>query len=102
MELFKTLLLLTGQSAPFTGEWQNSSSSRDALYTVYASGSGSIILQYKNPFGFTNDLDGIPFYSFSGLTNGYANPAYSTSPMNDVRAVANGSGQFWASATIQN
>jgi hypothetical protein len=102
MDLFKTLSLLTGQSAPFTGTWQNSASSRDALYSAYTNGSGSVTLQYKNPFGFENELEGIPFYSFSGMTSGYSLPAYSTSPMNDVRAISAGSGQFWVATTIQN
>jgi len=98
--LFETVNLLSGQQAPFTGEWQSIANGRNVLFSTYSSGSGSITLQYKNPF-FNND-EGIPFYTFSGLQTGYSAPAFSTSPMNEVRAISAGSGQFWTAVTIQN
>jgi hypothetical protein len=100
--LFKTLILLNGESAPYTGAWMNCVSSRDMLFSVYGSGNGSIVLQYKNPFGFINENEGVPFYTFSNIATGYTTPAFSTSPMNEVRAISSGNGQFWTSATIQN
>jgi len=100
--LFKSSLLLTGQSAPFTGNWANLASSREHLFTVYGSGAGNITLEYKNPFGFEGDRLGVSFYSFTGVTTGYMAPAFSTSPMNEVRAISSGAGNFWVSATAQN
>jgi hypothetical protein len=102
MDLFSSLPLLTGQPAPFTGQWMNAASSRDSLFTVFGSGNGSVALQYKNAFGFPEPNLGVPFYTFTGVTTGYMTPAFSTSPFNEIRAIASGVGNFWASATIQN
>ena len=95
----QTKLLLTGQPAPFTGESLNMARSRDAAFTAYASGNGSITLQYKSPF-FENDW--VNFYSFTGLSNGYALPAYLTTPVTEVRAISSGNGSFWCGFTAQN
>ena len=76
------------------------SRSRDAAFTAYASGlGGSVILQYKSPF-FENDW--VNFYSFAGMQTGYAPPAYLTTPITEVRAVASGNGRFWCGFTAQN
>ena len=95
----QTKHLLTGQEAPFTGEFLNIAKSRDACFTVFSSGEGSVSLEYKSPF-FEND--GVPFYSFTGLSTGYSSPAYLTSPIEQVRAISNGTGNFWVAITIQN
>jgi hypothetical protein len=94
-----TKLLLSGQNAPFTGEAKEILLSREARFTVYASGQGSVSLQYKSPF-FENSW--VDFYDFDGLTTGYAKPAYLTTPMTEIRAVSKGSGKYWASVTFQN
>jgi hypothetical protein len=95
----QTKLLLTGQQAPFTGEAVNMARSRDAAFTVFSSGQGSVFLQYKSPF-FENEW--VNFYSFSDLNSGYALPAYLTTPVTEVRAVSSGSGAFWCGFTAQN
>ena len=95
----QTKLLLSGQEAPFTGEFLNMARGRDTSFTAYSSGEGSITLQYKSPF-FRDDW--ISFYSFTGLSTGYAPPAYLTTPMTHVRAVSDGTGSFWCALTTQN
>jgi hypothetical protein len=97
--LIQTKLLLTGQQAPFTGESVNIARSRDAGFTAYSSGNGSITLQYKSPF-FENSW--VNFYTFAGMKTGYAEPAYLTTPMVEIRAVSSGNGNFWAGLTTQN
>jgi hypothetical protein len=97
--LIQTKLLLTGQQAPFTGESVNIARARDTGFTVYSSGVGSVTLQYKSPF-FEDSW--VNFYSFTGLSTGYAEPAYLTTPMVEVRAVSSGNGKFWAGLTAQN
>lgn len=98
--LIKNEMLLTGQAAPFTGEFVNISRSRETTFTVYCSGQGEVKLQYESPF-FAEQ--GVNFYSFDGLnTTGHVSPAFLTSPVTKVRAVSEGTGRFWASATIQN
>jgi hypothetical protein len=95
----ETKLLLTGQAAPFTGDKQNIARSRDAAFTVYSSGDGSVKLQYASPF-FPNDW--VDFYEFKNLKTGYADTAYLTTPMTSIRAVAIGNGNFWTAFTAQN
>jgi hypothetical protein len=97
--LMGTKYLLTGQSAPAIGEPQSIALSRDAGFTIYSSGQGSVKLQYKSPF-FQNDW--VDFYEFKTLTTGYAVPAYLTTPMNEIRAVCAGTGKYWAAVTYQN
>jgi hypothetical protein len=97
--LIQTKLLLTGQQAPFTGESENIARARNVGFTAYASGAGSVTLQYKSPF-FENSW--VSFYSFTGLTTGYAEPTYLTTPMVEVRAISSGNGRFWAGLTAQN
>jgi len=95
----QTKLLLTGQQAPFTGESFNIARSREAAFTAYCSGQGSINLQYKSPF-FQNDW--VDFYSFTGLKTGYAVPVHLTTPITHVRALCSGNGEFWCGITVQN
>lgn len=97
--LFTNSALLAGEAAPFTGAWVPLSQSRETLYTAFGNGSGAVILEYKSPL-FANDS--IPFFTMDIAVSGYAAPAYSTSPMGEVRAVASGSGNFWCAATEQN
>ena len=96
----KNELLLTGQASPFIGEFVNIAQCREATFTVYCSGEGSVKLQYESPF-FANQ--GVDFYSFENLkTTGHVPPAYLTSPLTKVRAISQGTGRFWVAATIQN
>lgn len=94
-----TKYLLTGQSAPSNGEPQSIAFGRDACFTIYSSGQGSVQLQYESPF-FQNQW--VKFYEFDTLTTGYSVPAYLTTPMNKIRATCQGSGKFWAAVTYQN
>lgn len=95
----QTKLLLSGNQAPFTGESVNMARSRDAAFTAYSSGQGSITLQYESPF-FKDDW--VDFYSFTGMSTGYALPAYLTTPVTHVRAKCSGNGLFWCAFTAQN
>lgn len=96
----QTKTLLTGQAAPFTGESQTIARSRDAGFTVYSSGVGGVVhLQYSSPF-FENDW--VNFYTFQGLTSGYADAVYLTTPMTQIRAISEGTGNFWVAFTAQN
>ena len=97
--LIQSKTLLSGQEAPFIGQPQNIARFRDAGFTVYSSGQGSVLLQYKSPI-FENDW--VDFYKFGGLTTGYAEPAYLTTPLTEVRAVSSGNGKFWCAFTAQN
>lgn len=95
-------LLASGQGAAFTGDFKNISRGRDCIFTVYVSGAGAgsvVNLEYESPF-FKDD--GVKFYQFSGLSDGYATPAFLTSPMKNVRAVTDGPGSFWVGVTYQN
>jgi len=100
---FKPKILMSGQSAPFTGSYVNTALSRNACFTVFSSGSspvsGAITLQYRSPF-FKDDA--VPFYVFQNLSGGYAEPVFLTSPVSEIRAVSSGSGQFWVGISIQN
>jgi hypothetical protein len=97
--LIQTKLLLTGQQAPFTGESVNIARARNVGFTAYASGAGSVTLQYKSPF-FENSW--VDFYSFTGLATGYAEPTFLTTPVVEMRAVSSGTGKFCAGLTAQN
>ena len=96
---FAQVDLLNGEAAPFTGSWVPMARSRDSLYSTYSNGSGSVKLQYESPF-FAGE--GIEFYDISIASSGYGTPTFSTSPMAHVRAVAEGTGNFWCSITQQN
>lgn len=98
--LIKNTLLLSGQNAPFTGEWMNTARFRENLYSFYAEGTGSITLQYQSPFFVDQAID---FYSvaITGAST-YASSSFSTSPMVEVRAVSSGSGRFYCASTSQN
>lgn len=97
--LIQNKFLLTGQNAPFTGQFVSIAKSREACFHVYSSGEGSIFLQYKSPF-FENQ--GVDFYSFTNLKTGHSSPAKLDTPLESVRAVASGNGRFWVAATLQN
>ena len=98
-DYFNTLQLLTGQSAPFTGDWANVGRSRENLYSAFGNTSGTITLQYRSPFFIEQ---GISFYNIELSGSGYATPAFSTSPMGEVRAISSGTGNYWCAMTQQN
>ena len=97
--LIQSKFLLSGQNAPFTGEPQSIARFRDAGFTVYSSGNGAVTLQYSSPIF---EKDWVDFYTFSALTTGYAEPAYLTTPLTQVRAISSGNGKFWCAFTAQN
>jgi hypothetical protein len=101
---FKPELLLSGQVAPFTGEYCSMARARNVCFTVFGSGTpsinGTVSLQYRSPF-FKNDF--VTFYTFPVLSGvGYAPPAFLTTPVEEVRAVSTGTGIFWVAANVQN
>ena len=98
-DFLNTIHLLTGQQAPFTGQWAEIGRSRENLFTAFGNASGTITLQYKSPFFITQ---GIPFYDIVLSGSGYATPAFSSSPMGEVRAVSSGSSRYWCAITQQN
>lgn len=95
----KNEILLSGEAAPFTGEFKNVARSRDMLVTVHTDGTGSVNLYYQSPF---SNQDAVPFYSFNNLQSGYAAPAFLSSPMHSVKASCHGSGNFSVAVTCQN
>jgi hypothetical protein len=98
-DFLNTIHLLTGQQAPFTGQWAEIGRSRENLFTAFGNASGTIRLQYKSPFFIDQ---GIPFYDIVLSGSGYATPAFSSSPMGEVRAVSSGSSRYWCAITQQN
>lgn len=98
-DFLNTIQLLTGQAAPFTGEWAEIGRSRENLFSAFGNTSGIIRLQYKSPF-FSNQ--GIPFYDIVLSGSGYSMPVFSTSPMGEVRAISSGNGSYWCAITQQN
>jgi|688.fasta_scaffold01323_2 hypothetical protein len=98
--LCQTLILLSGQSAPFTGNAINVARLRENVFISYCSGAGGgVNLQYKSPF-FENQW--VDFYSFSSLGSGYSDSAYLDTPMTEIRAVCSGNGNFWCGCMGQN
>lgn len=94
--------LVSDQPGGYEGDFKNISRGRNCLFTVFCSGASSssaVFLEYESPF-FKNE--GVQFYEFSGLSDGYATPAFLNSPMKNVRAVTSGDGSFWVSVNYQN
>ena len=98
-DFLNTIHLLTGQEAPFTGQWAEIGRSRENLFSSFANTSGTITLQYRSPFFIDQ---GIPFYDIILSGSGYATPVFSTSPMGEVRAISSGNGNYWCAITQQN
>lgn len=98
-DYFNTVQLLTGQSAPFTGDWANVGRSRENLFTAFGTSSGTIKLEYRSPFFIEQ---GVSFYDIALSGSGYAQPVFSTSPMGEVRAISSGNGNYWCAMTQQN
>ena len=113
-EFTSTVILATGQSIPFSGNWVSIAQARNTLFIAYASGvgvTGSTInvqtqtsLQGYDPtFNAGGINEGINLYSFTGVTVGYQSPALMTSPVGNVRiTTTGGSGQIFAYAIVQN
>ncbi len=95
---------MSGQSAPYTGQYAKVGEARKMLFTVRASGqnaNSALILSYPSPFGaFPNE--NIPFYTFSGMSTGNNTSVFLESPINKVRAESTGIGQFWVHAWMSN
>jgi len=113
-QFLNSVLLATGQSVPFTGNWVNISQSRSTLFIAYASGIGvtgttinvqaQTLLQGFDPiFNAGGINEGVNVYSFTGITPGYLPPALMTSPVANVRiATSGGSGQIFVYAVVRN
>jgi hypothetical protein len=108
--LIKTEFLATGQSAPFTGQWVNTSLCKNGFVVIYASGSSvDINLQAKTELnqhpmflegGIANALS---FYTATGIGAGYGDPIFFDSPIANIRLVAtNGNAPVFAYITYQN
>lgn len=108
--LIKTEYLATGQSAPFTGQWVNTSLCKNGFIVVYASGSSvRVDLQAKtelnqNPiFLDGGSANAVSFYTASGVGPGYGDPIFFDSPIANIRLVAStGSAPVFAYITYQN
>jgi hypothetical protein len=108
--LIKTEYLATGQVAPFTGQWVNTSLCKNGFIVVYASGSSvNIDLQAKtelnqNPmFLEGGSANAVSFYTASGVGAGYGDPIFFDSPIANIRlAATNGSAPVFAYITYQN
>lgn len=108
--LIKTEFLATGQSAPFTGQWINTSLCKNGLIVIYSSGSATNIeLQAKTAitqnamFLAGGAAEAVPFYVQSGVGPGYGAPIFFDSPISEMRlAVASGSAPLFAYITYQN
>jgi hypothetical protein len=113
-EITSTVILATGQSIPFTGNWYSIAQARNTLFVAYASGAGvtgtTINVQaqtslqgYDPTFNAGGINESINLYSFTGVTVGYQSPALMTSPVGNIRITATGgAGQIFAYAIIQN
>jgi hypothetical protein len=98
-DFLNTIHLLTGQAAPFTGQWVEMGRSRENLFSAFGTASGTIRLQYRSPFFIEQ---GVPFYDIVLSGSGHAVPVFSTSPMELVRAISVGSGAYWCAVSQQN
>lgn len=107
-----SIILATGNSAPFTGSWANIAVARNAMFVVYGSGITSpLTVNLESITPFSNDpvfsatglQVGVPIYSFTGVSNGYTTPVFLDSPISQVRiTVPTGAGKVWVSANVQN
>lgn len=108
--LIKTEYLATGQAAPFTGQWVNTSLCKNGFIVVYASGSSvDIDLQAKtelnqNPmFLEGGSANAVSFYTATGIGAGYGDPIFFDSPISNIRLAAiNGNAPVFAYITYQN
>jgi hypothetical protein len=108
--LIKTEYLATGQTAPFTGQWVNTSLCKNGFIVVYASGSSvDIDLQAKselnqNPIFLDGGVaDAVSFYRETGIGPGYGTPFFFDSPISNLRLVVkNGDAPVFAYITYQN
>jgi hypothetical protein len=108
-QLIKTKILASGQTAPFTGEWINTSECRNGLVVIYASGSvvdidleGKSLLSEEIFVG-GGVAEAYPFYSETGIGAGYASPIFFDSPITNVRlAVTAGTAPVYAYITYNN
>jgi hypothetical protein len=108
--LIKTEYLATGQIAPFTGEWINTSLCKNGFIVIYASGSSvNINLQAKtelnqNPiFLESGSANSVSFYTATGVGPGYGDPIFFDSPIANIRlAATNGNARVFAYITYQN
>ena len=109
---FSSPLLATGQTAPFVGPWVNISKARHAMIVIFGSGiSGTFPVNVEaqtqlngsSIFQSGGSAEGVPFYAFTGVTNGYSNPAFLQTPMSDIRVnIPSGNGQIYGFISIQN
>jgi hypothetical protein len=108
--LVKTEYLATGQTAPFTGEWVNTSLCKNGFIVIYVSGSSiDIDLQAKtelnqNPIFLPgSSAEAVTFYNATQIGPGYGNPIFFDSPIANIRLVAiNGSAKVYAYITYHN
>jgi len=106
-----TEYLATGQSLPFTGNWVNTTLSRNALIVAYVSGNTatinlqgkSLLTPYDASFAQGGINDNYTFYTATGVT-GYMSPAFLDSPIPSLRisTPTTGAGKIWAYITFQN
>lgn len=108
--LIKTEYLATGQVAPFTGQWVNTSLCKNGFIVVYASGSSvDIDLQAKTELNQNSiflaggSAEAVSFYNATGIGAGYGDPIFFDSPIANIRlAATNGNAPVFAYITYQN
>jgi hypothetical protein len=108
--LVKTEYLATGQLAPFTGQWVNTSLCKNGFIVIYVSGSSvDLELQAKtelnqNPiFLASGPAEAVTFYNTTKIGPGYGNPIFFDSPIGNIRlVVTTGSAPVYAYITYHN
>ena len=108
--LVKTENLATGQVAPFTGQWVNTSLCKNGFIVIYVSDSSvDIDLQAKTElhhdpiFLAGGPAEAVTFYNASKVGPGYTNPIFFDSPTANIRLIAtNGNAPVYAYITYHN
>lgn len=108
--LVKTEYLATGQIAPFTGQWVNTSLCKNGFIVIYVSGSSvDIDLQAKTELNHDpiflagGSAEAVTFYNANKVGAGYGNPIFFDSPIGNIRLVAtNGNAPVYAYITYHN
>jgi len=108
--LLKTSNLATGNSLPFTGNWVNTTLSRNALVVAYVSGGsanlnleGQSLIDGGSLFKAGGAAESYTFYTTTGV-NGYMSPAFLDSPIPFIRltSTSTGNAKVWAYISYQN
>jgi hypothetical protein len=92
-------ILLDGVTAPFTGEFYDITRLKQCGFVAYASGNGTVKLEFESPFF---EGSGVSFYEFPTMMNSYGPTVSLDTPIKSIRATCSGVGKFWVSLMGQN